>query len=98
MLQARVLGSPELTSEQEKSSLRDIERSCATVLFEISRYLEAQRDESASVPAVSIEVPVVLREEDQGALGSLLSMGQELIKILVRMRDEMLRVPMYKVE
>lgn len=97
LLQARVFGSAELTSASEKTSLRDVDRSCARVLSDMAKYLEAQRDESASVPAISIERPVVLPEQDQGASGSLLSMGQELIKILTRMREEMLTMPLYKV-
>jgi multidrug resistance protein MdtO len=97
LLEARGFASPELISDQEKSSLREIDRSCARVLFEMAKYLEAQSDESGSVPALSIERPIILPEEVQGAQGSLLSMGQELIKILVRMREEMLTVPLYKV-
>lgn len=97
LLQARVYGSSELITEHDKRSLREIERSCATFLFEMAKRLEAQRDEGASVPPISIERPVVLPEEAPGAPGSLLSMGQELINILVRMRNEMLRVPLYKV-
>ena len=97
LLQARVFGSPELTSEEAKNSLREIDRSCADVLFEMAKYLEAQSDESASPPTISIEQPVALPEEAQGEPGSLLSMGQELAKILVRTREEMLAMPLSKV-
>jgi multidrug resistance protein MdtO len=97
LLQARTYGPPELTSERDMNSLREIDRSCARVFFEMAKYLEAQGDESPSAPTVSIERPVPLAEETQSASGSLLSLGQELIKILVRMREEMLTVPLYKV-
>ena len=95
LLQARTYGPPELTSERDMNSLREIDRSCARVFFEMAKYLEAQGDESPSAPTVSIERPVPLAEETQSASGSLLSLGQELIKILVRMREEMLTVPLH---
>jgi multidrug resistance protein MdtO len=98
LLQARAYGPPELTSERDITSLREIDRSCARVLFEMAKYLEAQLDESSSIPAISIERPMLLPEEAQNAPGSLLSLGQELIKILVRMRDEMLAAPLFAIE
>jgi multidrug resistance protein MdtO len=98
LLQARVYGSDDSMSDSDRSLLRDMERSCARVLIEMAKYLEAQSDESAAVPTISIERPMVLPEEAQGASGSFLSMGQELIKILTRMRIEMLTMPLYRVE
>jgi multidrug resistance protein MdtO len=98
VLQARVYGSEDLMSDSDRNLLRQIERSCARVLFEMAKYLEAQSDESAAVPAISIERPMLLPDEAQGASGSFLSMGQELIKILVRMRGEMLAAPLFAVE
>jgi multidrug resistance protein MdtO len=98
LLQARVYGSEDLMSDPDRSLLRDIERSCASVLLEMAKYLEAQSDESAAVPAISIERPMVLPEQAQGASGSFLSMGQELIKILARMREEMLAKPLFAVD
>jgi multidrug resistance protein MdtO len=98
LLQARVYGSEDLMSDPDRSLLRDIERSCASVLLEMAKYLEAQSDESAAVPAISIERPMVLPEQAQGSSGSFLSMGQELIKILARMREEMLAKPLFAVD
>lgn len=97
LLQARVFGPEELTSEQEKNSLREIDRSCARVLLEMAKYLEAQRDERPSVPAISIGRPIFLSDQAQSAPGSLLSMEEELITILNRMREEMLSTALFAV-
>lgn len=98
LLQARVFGTSTPLSVEEKDSLRAIDLSCAQVLAGMADYLEAQRSETMPLPPARIEHAIFPGENTQEKQGTLLELGQEMVRILERMRVEMLAQSLYGME
>jgi multidrug resistance protein MdtO len=103
LLQYRVFGSTEKLSDEAETMLRDFDQSCARTLNEMATYLEAQNAGNTS-PLKSIhppELPAVLTDKTTiGQLlpGNLLSLAHEALKILAKLREQMLTVPLFTAE
>jgi multidrug resistance protein MdtO len=107
ILQYRVFGSTEKLSETSEKMLQEFDQSCARTLNDMAAYLEAQRTWETSSPrslAQSIESPAFPPELAAAATdstllpGSLFSLAHELLKILERLREQMLAAPLFALE
>jgi len=103
LLQYRVFGATERLSAQAEALLQEFDQSCAQTLNDMAAYLEAQRTKSASA-SVSIQAPVLpsalAADVATSPLlpGNLLSLANELMKILQRLREQMLAAPLFATE
>jgi multidrug resistance protein MdtO len=104
LLQYRAFGSTEKLSAQAEAILQEFDQSCARTLNDMGAYLELQRTEEASAPrsiAQSIESPAFPPELAAAATdstllpGNLFSLAHELLKILERLREQMLAAPLF---
>ena len=103
LLQYRVFGKAEELSAQAEALLQDFDQSCSRTLNDMATYLEAQRTKqtSASLSIQAPALPLALTADTlSGRLppGNLLSLTHELMKILERLREQMLATPLFAVE
>jgi len=103
LLQYRIFGATEKLSAQAEALLQEFDQSCAKAFKDMATLLEAQRTKTVSVPA-SIETPALppaLAADiatNQVLPGNLLSLAHELLKILQRIREQMLAEPLFATE
>jgi len=107
LLQYRAFGSTEKLSESTEKMLQQFDQSCARTLNDMAAYLEVQRTWETSTPrslAQNIESPAFPPELAAAATdstllpGSLFSLAHELLKILERLREQMLAAPLFATE
>ncbi|HTZ90520.1 MAG TPA: FUSC family protein [Alloacidobacterium sp.] len=102
LLQYRVFGTTEKLSAQAEAVLRDFDQSCMQTLNDMATYLDAQRTKDTSA-SLSIQAPVLPTALAADATSrplpaNLLSLAQELMKILQRLREQMLAAPLFTAE
>jgi multidrug resistance protein MdtO len=103
LLQYRVFGETEKLSAQAEAMMQDFDKSSEQTLNDMAAYLEAQRTKDASA-SLSIRVPVLPsalaadRTTSPVLPGNLLSLADELLKILERLREQMLATPLFATE
>ena len=94
LLQYRVFGATERLSAQAEALLQEFDQSCAQTLNDMAAYMEAQRTKSAST-SLGIRTPglrpALVADATTSPLlpGNLLSLANELMKILQRLREQM---------
>ena len=103
LLQYRVFGSTEKLSAQAEGLLQEFDQSCAQTLNDMAAYLEAQWDKDASAPPdipAPVLPPALAAPPDASSLlpGNLHSLANELMKILLRIREQMLAEPLFAAE
>ncbi len=94
LLQYRAFGSTEKLSDEAETMLQDFDQSCKRTLNDMATYLEAQRTKDTSAPP-SIESAALPSSLAANTPGNLLSLAHELLKILVRLREQMLAAPLF---
>jgi multidrug resistance protein MdtO len=103
LLQYRAFGATEKLSAQAEALLLDFDKSSEQTLNDMSAYLEAQRTKDTSA-SLSIRVPALPSALAADATtspllpGNLLSLTHELLKILERLREQMLATPLFAAE
>jgi len=103
LLQYRVFGATERLSAQAEALLQEFDQSSAQTLNDMAAYMEAQRTKLASTslgirtPALP---PALVADATTSPLlpGNLLSLANELMKILQRLREQMLAAPLFATE
>ncbi len=103
LVQYHVFGSTEKLSAEAEAMLREFEQSCAQTLKDMAAYLEAQRTKADAAASLSIHGPVFhltsAADGTPGLLpGSFLSLAHELLKILDRLREQILAEPLFAPE
>ncbi|HSY71362.1 MAG TPA: FUSC family protein [Alloacidobacterium sp.] len=103
LLQYRVFGATEKLSAQAEALLQEFDKSSEQTLNDMAAYLEAQRTKDTSA-SLSIRVPILPsalvpdRATSPLLPGNLLSLAHELLKILERLREQMLAAPLFATE
>jgi len=78
----------------------DFDQSCARTLNDMAAYIEAQRTTNVSAP-LTIQAPEYPEDFAPGTAESrliptnLLSLAQEMVKILQKVREQMLATPLF---
>jgi len=104
LLQYRVFGSTEKLSSEAEALLQDFDRSCALTLNDMATYLEVQQARNAppSPNIQPLDFPAAFATQTNAAgdilPGNLFSLAHELMKILERLREQILAVPLFGTE
>ncbi|HYK38119.1 FUSC family protein [Alloacidobacterium sp.] len=101
LLQYRVFGSTEKLSAQAEALLQDFDQSCAQTLNDMATYLDAQRSKLPMPPGIQAPaLPSDLAGKTASHIlpANLHSIAHELLKILQRLREQMLAQPLFAAE
>ncbi|QNI30378.1 FUSC family protein [Alloacidobacterium dinghuense] len=103
LLQYRVFGATERLSAQAEALLRDFDQSCSQTLNDMAAYLEAERTGGVTA-LLSIRIPTLppalTSAADANDLlpANLLPLAHELMKILKRVREQILATPLFAIQ
>jgi multidrug resistance protein MdtO len=102
LLQYQAFSSEQL-SAQPRALLQDLGQSCSQTLNDMATYLEAQRtDATAASPGIySPALPATLASDTSPSRllpDNLLSLAHELVRILQRVREQILATPLFAPE
>jgi multidrug resistance protein MdtO len=103
LLQYRVFGSTEKLSAQIQAKMLDFDQSCARTLNDMAAYIDAQRMKNVSA-SLTIQAPEFPEDFASGPVTgrliptNLLSLAHEMVKILQKVREQMLATPLFAAE
>lgn len=101
LLQYRVFGSTEKLTAQAEALLQDFDQSCAQTLNDMATYLDAQRTKLPTPQTIQVPaLPSDLAGKTASHIlpANLHSIAHELLKILQRLREQMLAQPLFAAE